>query len=322
MVQNKIQNRDDLIQRLISTLSIERGLSENTKIAYAKDLKLMVLWFAENNIDFIKATEDDFKQLFISLKNKDLKQNSLSRKLSSMKGLYKFLKEEGYINFNPLTNLESFKSSKKLPSALSENEILLLLDTSRKLLKENTVKTKKLNILRTLTILEILYSTGMRVTELLSLLVSDFINIRDKLQIKGKGDIYRTIIFNRQSQTNINLWIEFRSNEEKNINNKYMFPGKKGKEHVSRQIIYRDLVHLAISAGLNKKKVSPHKIRHSFATHLLNRGADLRSLQELLGHADISTTEIYTFVKPDRLKGLIKEIHPLSKLNFKNKESL
>ena len=322
MVENKIQNGDDLIQKLIKTISIERGLSENTKIAYAKDLKLMVRWFVKNDIDFVKATEHNFKQLFVSFKNTDLKQSSMNRKRSSMKMFYEFLKEENYINFNPLTNLEGFKSSKNLPSALSENEILLLLETSRKLLKENTVKNKKLNILRTSTILEILYSTGMRVTELLGLLVTDFINIRDKLQIKGKGDIYRTIIFNRQSQTNINLWIEFRSNEEKNINSKYMFPDKKGKKHVSRQIIYRDLVDLALSAGFNKKKVSPHKIRHSFATHLLNRGADLRSLQELLGNADISTTEIYTFVKPERLKGLIKEIHPLKEFNFKNKESL
>ena len=319
---NTIQNGDDLIQKLISTLSIERGLSENTKKAYIKDLRIMVIWFSKNDIDFMKANECNFKQLFISFKKKDLKQNSLNRKLSSMKRFYEFLREENYINFNPLTNLEGFKSSKKLPSALSENEILLLLETSRKLLKEKTAESKKLNALRTLTILEILYSTGMRVTELLSLLLSDFINIRDKLQIKGKGDIYRTIIFNQQSQININLWIKSRSNEEKNIYNKYMFPAKKGKEHISRQIVYKDLVDLAISAGLDKKKVSPHKIRHSFATHLLNRGADLRSLQELLGHADISTTEIYTFVKPERLKGLIKEIHPLSELNLKNNESL
>ncbi len=321
MALSKIQNGDDLIQKLINTLSIERGLSQNTKLAYEKDLKLMVKWFVNNDISFIDANERDFKQLFTFLKNKNLKSNSLSRKLSSMRGFYQFLKEEGYITSNPLTNIEGFNSIKKLPSALSENEILVLFETAKKNVKENDIN-KKINALRTLTILEILYSTGMRVSELLKLLISDFINIRDRLQIKGKGDIYRTIIFNQQSQTNINLWIKFRSKDKKIFDNKYMFPDKKGKEHVSRQIIYRDLVGLAISAGFNKKKVSPHKIRHSFATHLLNRGADLRSLQELLGHADISTTEIYTFVKPERLKGLIKDIHPLSSLNFKNKESL
>ena len=321
MALSKIQNGDDLIQKLINTLSIERGLSQNTKLAYEKDLKLMVKWFVNNDISFIDANERDFKQLFTFLKNKNLKSNSLSRKLSSMRGFYQFLKEEGYITSNPLTNIEGFNSIKKLPSALSENEILVLFETAKKNVKENDIN-KKINALRTLTILEILYSTGMRVSELLKLLISDFINIRDRLQIKGKGDIYRTIIFNQQSQTNINLWIKFRSKDKKIFDNKYMFPDKKGKEHVSRQIIYRDLVGLAISAGFNKKKVSPHKIRHSFATHLLNRGADLRSLQELLGHADISTTEIYTFVKPERLIGLVKETHPLSELNFKNKESL
>ena len=317
MVLSQIQNGDDLVQKLINTLSVERGLSGNTKIAYEKDLKLMVRWFDDNDLEFIYANEDDFKQLFSFLKNKGLKFNSLSRKLSCMKGFYGFLKEEGYIHSNPLTNIENFKSSKTLPSALSENEILALLDTARQYVKENSVNSKRPNSHRTLTILEILYSTGMRITELLSLQISDFVNIRDRLQIKGKGGIYRTIIFNQQSQNNINLWIKFRSHNKNIINNKYMFPDKKGKKYVSRQIIYNDLVNLAISTGFDKKKVSPHKIRHSFATHLLNRGADLRSLQVLLGHADISTTEIYTFVKPERLKGLIRDTHPLSNLNFK-----
>ncbi|MGY9060190.1 MAG: tyrosine-type recombinase/integrase, partial [Candidatus Puniceispirillales bacterium] len=120
----------------------------------------------------------------------------------------------------------------------------------------------------------------------------------------------------------ISSWIKSRALEKTFSNNKYMFPEKNGLGAISRQIIYKDLVDLSISAGLSKKDVSPHKIRHSFATHLLNRGADLRSLQKLLGHADINTTEIYTFVKPDRLSGLVKDTHPLRNINFKNKESL
>ena len=322
MIVNEIKIPENIIEVSIKTLSIERGLSENTQIAYGRDLKLMVQWFANQKICFLGANEHDFKQLFIFLKNRNLTFNSLSRKLSSMKGFYEFLKEEGYINSNPLTNIDGFNTSKKLPNSLSESEILMLLEVARESLKKHTVNNKKSNSLRTLTILEILYSTGIRITELLRLPISDFINIKDRLQIKGKGEIYRTIIFNQQSQINISLWMQCRFNEKKNIDNKYMFPAKKGQRHLSRQIVYNDLVNLAIIAGLNKKRVSPHKIRHSFATHLLNRGADLRSLQELLGHADISTTEIYTFVKPERLKGLIKDTHPLSNKNLKNKESL
>ena len=223
-------------------------------------------------------------------------------------------------NFVPLNDMYGFKNQKTLPSTLSESDMTLLLEKARE--NCNKFNNKTLRSLRTLTVLEILYSTGMRITELLSLPLSDFININDKLQIKGKGEVYRIVVFNNESQAMISSWIKSRALEKTFSNNKYMFPEKNGLGAISRQLIYKDLVDLSISAGFSKKDVSPHKIRHSFATHLLNRGADLRSLQKLLGHADINTTEIYTFVKPDRLSGLVKDTHPLRNINFKNKESL
>jgi len=174
--------------------------------------------------------------------------------------------------------------------------------------------------LRTFTILEILYSTGMRISELLNLPLSDFINIGDSLQIKGKGDVFRIVAFNKEAKSAIDLWLKHRCSLKKSKDNKYMFPAQNSNRHISRQLIYKDLSYLSREIGINNKEISPHKIRHSFATHMLNRGADLRSLQKLLGHADISTTEIYTHVKPERLSGLIKDIHPLNKIKFKNKE--
>lgn len=309
-----------LIEKLISTINVEIGLSENTKAAYKNDIRLMINWFTSQRIDFIKANELNFRQLFTFLKKKNLKLKSLTRKLSSIKRFYEFLKEENYINVNPLNNMDGFKNEKTLPSALSESEMLLLLQKART--NCDNSKKEKSRSLRTLTILEILYSTGMRITELLSLPLSDFINLNDKLQIKGKGEVYRVVIFNHESQIIISSWIKYRVMEKKLSKNRYMFPGSNGLGAVSRQIIYKDLVNLSTEVGLSNKNVSPHKIRHSFATHLLNRGADLRSLQKLLGHADISTTEIYTFVKPDRLSGLVKDTHPLRNINFKNKESL
>jgi len=170
-------------------------------------------------------------------------------------------------------------------------------------------------------VLEILYSTGMRISELLSLPLSDFVNLKDKLQIKGKGDVYRMVAFNKKSFYYIGLCLKHRSLSKAKVNNKYMFPEKNGIGHVSRQTIYKDMLNLSKTVGLENKDISPHKIRHSFATHLLNRGADLRSLQKLLGHADISTTEIYTYVEPEKLRGLVKDAHPLDKINFKNEES-
>ena len=316
-------SRRQLIEEIISIIGLEKSLSYNTKKAYKSDIKLMLYWFDNHNIDLIKATEDDFRKLFSFFKNKNYSQNSLSRKLSSMKQFYKTLKEEEYIDVNPLDNISNFKKERKLPKSLSEDVINTLLKRAKQNFNnlENKPLSKQTRSLRTLTILEILYSTGMRITELLSLPISDFINIRDNLQIQGKGGVYRLVAFNKESLNIIDLWLEHRSLLKKFINNKYMFPQVNGDGYVSRQVVYKDIVDLSKNIGIEYTDISPHKIRHSFATHLLNRGADLRSLQKLLGHADISTTEIYTHVKPERLSGLVKDTHPLNKIKFKNNES-
>ena len=312
-----------LINKIINIIDVEKGLSKNTKSAYTSDINLMKNWFKEQNIDFLKAKEIDFRNLFSFFKIQKFEQNSISRKLSSMKQFYETLKQEEYITKNPLINIDNFNKKKNLPNALSENLVTLILDKAKENfnnLPDESLE-KKIKSLRTLVVLEILYSTGMRISELLSLPLSDFINISDKLQIKGKGDVYRMVAFNKQYLDMISLWLKYRAFSKVFINNKYMFPERKGNSFISRQLIYKDISSLSKSIGFKNKDISPHKIRHSFATHLLNRGVDLRSLQKLLGHADISTTEIYTYVKPDRLHGLVKDAHPLSKINLKNKES-
>ena len=320
MKKNKDQNIE-LINRIINVISLEKGLSKNTKSAYRSDINLIFNLLNDNNINALEAQEHDFKEIFFLLRSKNFKPSSLNRKLSSLKQFYQTLKEEGYIKINPLSNQESFKKHVKLPKSLSENVMISLLEKAKyDYEKSQDLSLQKNKCLRTLTILEILYSTGMRITELLELPLSDFINITEKLQIKGKGDVYRMVAFNKEAKSAIDIWLEHRSTLQGSIDNKYMFPDKNGSGHISRQIIYKDLSCLSKSIGIDKKEISPHNIRHSFATHMLNRGADLRSLQKLLGHADISTTEIYTYVKSERLSGLIKDTHPLNKMNFKNNE--
>ena len=318
MKKNKDQNIE-LVNRIINVISLEKGLSKNTKIAYRSDINLIFNLLNDNNINALEAQEHDFKEIFFLLRSKNFKPSSLNRKLSSLKQFYQILKEEGYIKINPLSNQESFKKHVKLPKSLSENVMISLLEKAKyDYEKSQDLSLQKNKCLRTLTILEILYSTGMRITELLELPLSDFINITEKLQIKGKGEVYRMVAFNKEAKSAIDIWLEHRSTLQGSIDNKYMFPDKNGSGHISRQIIYKDLSSLSKSIGIDKKEISPHNIRHSFATHMLNRGADLRSLQKLLGHADISTTEIYTYVKSERLSGLIKDTHPLNKMNFKN----
>ena len=312
------QPKPEFIDRIIGIVCLEKGLSKNTKTAYMKDISLVFEWFTNKNINCLSANRKHFSELFSFLKGKNYKPSSLNRKLSSLKQFYDILKEEGYIKINPLNNFESFKKIKNLPKSLSENHLMLLITKAKKNLQnvERNHSPKKTKHLRILTILEILYSTGMRVSELVSLPLSDFIRINDLLQIKGKGGIYRYVAFNKESKKMIEMWLLHRSSIEKFINNKYIFPSTNGNGHITRQAIYKDLSDLSKSINMNNIQVSPHKIRHSFATHMLNRGADLRIVQKLLGHADISTTEIYTKVQSKRLAGLLNDIHPINKINL------
>ena len=316
-MKKKIIKDTDLINEILSINSLEKGLSNNTISAYKLDVNLALEWLSKKKIKLLEAKEDDFIEYFTFLRSKNYKANSLTRKLSSILQFYQTLKDDNYITNNPLNNLDTYKKDKKLPNALSEDEMFDLITKAKENyygLKNDTL-LKQMKPLRTLTILEILYSTGMRISELLSLNLTDFIKINDKIQIKGKGEVYRIVAFNKEAKSIIIEWLNLRSSLKCFLNNKYMFPKKNSKDFVSRQSIYKDFLDLSKSIGINKD-VSPHIIRHSFATHLLNRGADLRSLQKFLGHADISTTEIYTHVKSERLAGLIKDIHPLKNIKI------
>ncbi len=318
-MKNINQQTEKFIDKILGVIFLEKGLSRNTKIAYTKDINLLFEWYQNKKINFLCANEKNFLEFFSYLQRKNYQPSTLNRKLSSLRQFYDVIKSEGYIKINPLNNLESFKKIKNLPKSLSEEHLILLLTKAKKNLKnvEKNNCIQKTKFLRILTILEILYSTGMRVSELISLPLSDFIKINDLLQIKGKGGVYRHVAFNNESKKMIEMWLLHRSSIEKFINNKYIFPSNNGIGHITRQSIYKELSELSQSTNMNILRVTPHKIRHSFATHMLNRGADLRSLQKLLGHADISTTEIYTKVQSKRLVGLLNEIHPLNKLNLK-----
>ena len=318
-MKNTKKPTPEFVDKILDIICLEKGLSKNTKIAYKKDIILVFEWFENKNINFFRANEKNFHELFSYLKSKYYKTSSLNRKLSSLKQFYVVLKAEGYIKINPLNNLESFKKIKNLPKSLSEEQLILLLSKAKKNLKniEQDNSVKKIKYLRVLTILEILYSTGMRVSELITLPLSDFVKINDLLQIKGKGGIYRYVAFNKEAKKMIEMWLLHRFSIEKFINNKYIFPANNGAGHITRQTVYKDLIELSRSTNMSITNISPHKIRHSFATHMLNRGADLRSLQKLLGHADISTTEIYTKVQSKRLAGLVNDTHPLNKINLK-----
>ncbi len=309
-----------LIESFLSSKYLENGLAKNTIKSYEKDLELMVNWFYKRKIIYDQINDQEISKYFLFLKSKQQSISSINRKISVIKSFFSFLYSEKIITTNPTYNLSGMRNKKTLPNVLSEKEINFLMNESYKNYKKNELKyNERKAFLRLHVILEILYSTGLRISELLDLKISNINSIKDKFYIRGKGGTQRLVVFTSRAINVIKLWVKF-NNENNDKKNDYLFPDDKNNINVSRQIIFKDLKKLAKISGFDNKKVTPHSIRHSFATHLLNRGADLRSLQKLLGHSDISTTEIYTQVRQERLLGLVKDSHPLN--NIFKKEDL
>ena len=301
----------EIIENFVHTKVIDKGITSNTIIAYKKDLNLFTTWCLNNKINFIEIKKKDINFYIHFLKEKDLNSSSINRKLSVIKSFYDYLNQIGLVSWNELKIIGTQKLQKNLPKLLSENEILYLINESRNIYIENPIKN--IMYLRTQVILEILYSTGLRISELLNIKINQVANIKDKLYINGKGNKQRLVIFNQNALDLLKNWIAIMIKNNKNKNS-YLFENIDNTNVISRQQIYKDLKKLALKTNIDAEKLSPHSIRHSFASHMLNRGADLRSIQKLLGHSDISTTEIYTQVRQNRLKGLVNNIHPLSNI--------
>ena len=306
--KNKI---NEIIKNFVSTKVLDKGITTNTITAYKKDLNLFTNWCLNNQISLIEVQKKDINLYIHFLKEQNLNSSSINRKLSVIKSFYDYLNQINLINFNELKTIVTQKSEKNLPKLLSEKEILHLIDKSKEMYFENP--TKNISYLRIQVILEILYSTGLRISELLNIKINQVANIKDKLYINGKGNKQRLVIFNRNALNLLKNWISIMIKNNKNKNS-YLFENIHNIKVISRQQIYKDLKKLALKTNTDVEKISPHSIRHSFASHMLNRGADLRSIQKLLGHSDISTTEIYTQVRQNRLKGLVNNIHPLSNI--------
>ena len=304
--KNKI---NEIIENFVSTKVLDKGITSNTITAYKKDLNLFTNWCLNNQISLIEVQKKDINLYIHFLKEQNLNSSSINRKLSVIKSFYDYLYQINLINFNELKTIATQKLEKNLPKLLSEKEILYLIDKSKEIYVENPAKN--ISYLRIQVILEILYSTGLRISELLNIKINQVANIKDKLYINGKGNKQRLVIFNKNALDLLKNWISIMIKNNKNKNS-YLFENIHNIKVISRQQIYKDLKKLALKTDIEIEKLSPHSIRHSFASHMLNRGADLRSIQKLLGHSDISTTEIYTQVRQNRLKGLVNNIHPLN----------
>jgi len=287
----------ELLERFFTYLSVEKGLSKNTLSSYAADLKRYTLFLKEREKDISSALRSDIVDFNEGLRNKGYSISSICRYLSSIKALYKYLLIESILDYDPSGNIHLPKKWERLPKALSISEVMALLQTSF------SGKT----ILRDSAMLELLYSSGLRVSELVKIKLGDIHFDAGFVRIMGKGDKERVVPVNMRALEKAKQYME----EERPATlgkrqSPYLFVTRRGKP-MSRQRFWQTLKAIGQKAGL---EISPHTIRHCFATHLLEGGADLRSVQKMLGHSDISTTQIYTKVTTDRVKKVFKTYHP------------
>lgn len=295
------------IDRFIEMMLAERGISKNSATSYQRDL----LDFADfvKGVDLSNISPDEVREFVYHLSKKDLNPRSISRKISAIRSFYHFLISEGEMKENPAMHVDLPKFNAPLPSVLSVEEIRLLLSVC----DDNSPESIRLKCMMSL-----LYASGLRVSELVALKVTDISSdaatgkINNYLTILGKGSKERIVIINENAIKALEDYLPIREMYiVGTAENLYLFPSKSKAGHMTRQNFALLLKNASLKSGLDPEKVSPHKLRHSFASHLLEGGADLRVIQELLGHADISTTQIYTHVRPEQLKDVVKKHHPL-----------
>ena len=235
-----------------------------------------------------------------------LMQTTRARRLSSIKQFFKFLLEENWRDDNPAATIKLTSKARHLPTLLSISDVERLLTTAKSFGK--TPYSKAMNH----ALFELLYSTGMRVTELLSLPLNSLLGNPNMLLIRGKGEYERLVPVSNSAKNALKLWLVERNKLSRNKGSGFLFPSKSKQGYLNREVFYKLVKQIASCSNLDSRQISPHTIRHAFATHLLQNGADLRVIQSFLGHSDISTTEIYTHVISDSLQNLVTNHHPLS----------
>jgi integrase/recombinase XerD len=301
----------------LDMLSAERGAATHTIDAYTRDLSEFLAFLAAKGKDAKHATADHLRGFLAALSRKGLAPTSRARKLSAIRQFFRFLLAEGMRADDPSSAIDSPKLGRPLPKILSLADVEALLDTAKQASETAAEGTPRRRALRLYAALETLYATGLRVSELISLPRNVLTADERVLTIKGKGGRERLVPLNDTARQAIAAHLAAVREDEQTGKrvSPWLFPSS-GGQHLTRQRFGQELKALALAAGLEPARVSPHVLRHAFASHLLERGADLRTVQQLLGHADISTTQIYTHVIEERLRRLVEEHHPLAQAHL------
>jgi integrase/recombinase XerD len=299
------------IELFLDMLAAERGAGPNTLTAYTRDLEDFSDYLVMKKRTIADAATEQVRGYLRHLAKRDFAASSVARRLSAIRQLYRFLYAEGRRSDDPAAIVEGPKRGRKLPRVLSIEEVDRLLATARDSRKPSGTAGEQARAARLYCLLELVYATGLRVSELVSLPASAAARSARMLVVRGKGDKERLVPLNDAAKRAMADYRACMAEAGQDPHAKWLFPSFGESGHLTRQHFARELKELAEAAGLRPGKVSPHVLRHAFASHLLHNGADLRVVQTLLGHADISTTQIYTHVLEDRLKSLVRDLHPL-----------
>lgn len=302
-----------LLSAFLEAQSAEANAAQNTLLAYGRDLQDFLGWVAGRPLSLETLTQQDLEAYAIDNEAHGLAKATRARRLSAVRQFFRFLHAEGLREDNPALKLKGPGRSRSLPQTLSIEEVDRLLEAASSHGRNLGER------LRNGCLLQLLYATGVRVTELVSLPVDAARGDPEFLLVKGKGNKERLVPLTGTARTALAAWLEHRDKVDRDRTvatgqsaSRFLFPSNAAAGHLSRVSFFMLIKKLAVAAGLSPEKVTPHTLRHAFASHLLAGGADLRAIQTLLGHADIATTEIYTHVLDERLKSLVMEHHPLA----------
>lgn len=293
-----------LREGFLEMLVAERGASANTISAYRRDLLDFDGFLRGRRLSVDAVSSEDVRKYLAAMQSAGLSPRTAARRLSALRQFFRFLYSEGRRADDPTRVLDGPRRGQDLPKLLSEAEVERLLAAAR--MQEGPAG------IRTVALLELLYATGLRVSELVSLPVSALRSADGTMRVRGKGGKERLVPIGEEAAAATAAYLEVRHVFVLGEGSRWLFPSRGASGHLTRRRLGQILERLAVDAGLPPERVSPHVLRHSFATHLLEHGADLRSLQQMLGHADISTTQIYTHVLQERLRTIVEQSHPLA----------
>ncbi len=300
-----------LVQRFLEMMLAERGAAKNSIVAYGRDLEDYLVFLAGRQLTPATSGSDDIRDYLVDLEERGLARSSASRKLSAIKQFHLFLQSEGLANGSPATIVQGPKAQMSLPKILQEDDVGKLLQAAEEQVARADAKGR-FRVLRLQCLVELLAATGLRVSELVGLKYAAVKAERDFLLVKGKGGRERMVPVALRAQNVLRDYLVLLKSQSDGVPS-WLFPSHGKSGALTRQHFALELKALAGLAGLDAEKISPHVLRHAFASDLLAHGADLRAVQQMLGHADIATTQIYTHVQTERLSATIRDFHPLAR---------